>query len=388
MAKLHRLKDYMALDALKTDIETAERTLKKSVTGEARVAAAMLAGVKANFTRTASSVFAEAVSEKYEEYKLLHGERPAEGFEDWDAGADEAIEEATQPHIDVLSQNWLGTETIDTRIHEEGELDRFAKSFATEAYKQITDKIPGEAILAELGLVADSFQYLGEEENQSVGAVIEANALAEAVRRIAVANKDSFDPIEMYDHLDNATDSDDGLAFGATAALFKSQPAEDIKLYVRALQGFRKDKGRDAPALLSDMILKEITNPKADDIVIADEAAPVSAKAWKEVAKPSERKKAAKVAKGKAVAKKQKKIEAVVNAEPTPAAKLKTIQEALGYDDTAMGKLVGVSRQSWCNYSSGKRSFTMSEDTKEKVRVALGAKEDAAAAARAEVETW
>lgn len=374
MAKLHRLKDYMALDALNTDIENAEHTLKKSVVGEDRVAAAMLAGVKTNFIRTASNVFTEAVNEKYEEYKMLHGERPesVDDLPDWEGGVDAAIEEVTTLHLDVLSQNWLGTETIDTRLHEEGELDRFAKSFATEAYKTITDKAPGEEILATLDLVPGSFQYLGQQDNQQMNAVIETQAWQEAVRRIAVANKDSFDPIEMYDHLDNATDSDDGLAFGAVAALLKSKPSEDITVYVRALQAYRKSNGKDAPAQISDMILKEITNP-TPDVLIAEEAAPIPAKARKEVAKPSERA----PAKGKAVAKKQKAIEAVVNGEPVPAAKLLMIQHALGYDDTAMGELVGVSRQSWCNYSSGKRSYTATIKASLAIRQALADKADA-----------
>lgn len=373
MAKLQRLRDYMDLGTLTQDIEVAERILKKNVVGEHRITAAMLAGVKANFIATASSLFREAIYEKYEEHKMLRGERPAEDPSDWDAGADEAIEEAAKPHIDVLSQSWLGTETIDTRLHEEGELGRLANSFAKEAFKQITDKIAGEDILAALGLETSAFQYLGGAEKLQANEAAESRTWQEAVRRIAVASGGHFDPIEVYDFLDNATDMDDGLAFGALASLFKSEPSEDITLYVRALQGFRKANGKEAPSMLSDLILKEITNPAPE---LSENTEP------KEVPKPSERAPKAK----KAAAPKPKKEEAVSTEGPIPAVKLARIQRALGCDDTQMGKLVGVSRQSWCNYASGKRSYALTDSVKAKLREALEAKTREVVAAGMEFE--
>lgn len=80
---------------------------------------------------------------------------------EWDSAIDDDMADVLEPYADILSADWLGRNTVDTRVHAEGELPRLASSFAKEAWRQLTyEKNTTAKILSAVGIVGEDIDAL------------------------------------------------------------------------------------------------------------------------------------------------------------------------------------------------------------------------------------
>lgn len=80
---------------------------------------------------------------------------------EWDSAMDDEVASVFEPYANVLSADWLGRATVDTRLHMEGEEARLMASFAKEAWKQLTyEKNTTAKILSAVGIVSEDIEAL------------------------------------------------------------------------------------------------------------------------------------------------------------------------------------------------------------------------------------
>lgn len=285
------------------------------------------------------------LQEAYETFVLIHGERPedADEAEVWDDQADAMVEETLEDYIRILSQDWLGTHTIGSGIHEEGGVSKFAHSLGKEYYKQITyGKTPAQ-IMSSAGIVKESVEARlashvqpTEKEKQAMAEQQDTD-LNTVIEKIADHIGKDHDVMAVYDDLDLVSDDDDGLAFGAAARLGIAESDVDTLRIVRL------EHGRDTVDVLQHAIQKVLDGDK-----------PEKKKA------PAKKAKEAKPAPAEKAPKPEKKAPASTasGADGSVLAALK----ANGAPDTDTAKGLGFSRTTYTNIVNGKSKFTPTED--------------------------
>lgn len=283
----------------------------------------------------AASVLPE-LQHMYDMYGVMYGERNdlSEAFimrgeivnmDDWESGLDDAVEALLEPYQVYLSADWLGNHTIDTRLWEEGALERYAADVGKEVYKQLSyGKTPAQTLSNAGILQSDVDLYLTQHlasatEEQDEPMAENTAELQSVIAKIATYVGSAYDPTVIYDDLDLVTNDDDILADGAGGRLGIEH--NDVVV----LQLFAMDHPEDA----------------ADELArIVGEA--VAAGNTKEPGKPGRKPK-------------PKPENAVANALSPKVFELLSNHSAA--KDTDMAKGLGVSRGTLTNYRTGQSPF-------------------------------
>jgi len=309
------------------------------------------------------------LAETLETHVLVHGECPELPKQDtvtkeeyeaaydtkdgWETALDELVEEAIAEYTPVLSQDWLGRNTIATAIHLPDGIDKFCTSLGKEYFKQVTyDTENGRQksavkILAEAGIASAKIEAAlavhnnppTEKEIASMSAKASEDVEPVLAKIAAHVGKD-HDIMNVYNDLYLASDDDEILAMGAAARLGITEEE------VMTLQNDRLMNGPEAVQLMSDRII-EITNggakkpkkkaakkkePEAEPEAPTNEPAP-------EVKQPP-----------------TQTVEGIVRPDILVALK------ACGAKDTDMAVGMGLSRATYNNYLNAKFPFTPSPE--------------------------
>lgn len=297
------------------------------------------------------------LEEAFETHTLCQGERDeAEVVEEWDEMVDELAEEAIAQYTDVLSQDWLGRNTIGTAFHLDDGITKFCNSLGREYFKQITyDKETGGSkspvkILSSAGITKDQIEARlaihnnpTKEETKAMEAQ-QNEELDGVLNKIAAHVGKDHDLNEVYSDIDLASDDDQILGEGAAARL--GIEVDDLN----ALQTERLLNGPEAVQAMCDRIVELTSGPAK-----APKVKTVKAKAPKPAPEPKAPK-----------APKAPKVPEIVDNDPlgvsdatggyiTPEV-LTTIKDCGGKDaELALG--IGVSRATYNNYVNGRSEF-------------------------------
>lgn len=318
---------------------------KKSATVEQGLKAAANVVENTVIERVMTDVEA-AINEAYETHCMLHGD-PEDiddtNADDWHSACDDAVDEALQPWAGILSADWLGRKTVDTRLDEQGAISELAKSAGVEAYKQMcSGRKPGQ-ILSAVGVVkADIEAAMNIQAEQGIDvAAIRSGAIDTLVYMLDAADMvgEVPDVMEVYDELDLMSDTDDGLAMSAAERM--GCEAE----HVNALRLFRETVGIAGLDALAEMYSALSENR---DAYANGEAIPAFDEAVAEQPAPAK-----KAAPKKAAAKKADKTEPPAGDALNPEV-LALLKAHANVKDKDVAEKIGMSRATFNNKVNGK----------------------------------
>lgn len=299
------------------------------------------------------------IQDMYDMYVLMNGEyedvgmlseadaaatEPDEDFvnasrTEYSSGLDDELEKALEPFETLLSADWLGRNTIDTRLWEENAIVKLSQSVAKEVFKQLSYQKTPAQVLSNAGIVQADVeiffeQHLAQAETPK-GKQAMSDATANSAEDLAAKIKshvgNDFDQMTVYEDLELACDDDEILANGAGKRL-----------------GLDED---DVQAL--QMVVLEYGNETADHMIELIGNASSGEKA----AKPkAERKPAA-----------PKKDAAPAEGAVDPKV-LVLMKNHGSTKDTEMSATLGVSRATYNNWLNGKNAFTPDGDQYSAVR--------------------
>jgi len=295
---------------------------------------------------TVAKQYEEKLGDVYLGYTLMNGERDeadVSALGDWDSGLDDEVEKLLGEVVEFLSQDWLAQKTIDTRLHEEGEIVKLATSVGKEIFKQLTfGKEPGQ-FLANAGILKSDVEAFFETHMQPKTPEQEKATMAEQEQTvagiaatIAATIGADFNQMEVYEDIEMLFDEDAILSGAAAARLGVTEGGIEI-LQMAALDSL------DAEALFA-----LVSNAPAEE-------APKKAPA----VKPT-------TATGTARKKKEDKSVSVENAISPDV--LQAYKTHGGTPDTEFAAKLGVSRGTYNNYLSGKTAFTPDDSQRETLR--------------------
>lgn len=96
----------------------------------------------------------ERFTDMLEVHVMTLGERKDADDEDaWDLEIDEQVDASFFNTQKYLSADWLGRNTVDCALHEEGQIDKLATSYGREIFKQLTHGQSPEEILLSAGIL-------------------------------------------------------------------------------------------------------------------------------------------------------------------------------------------------------------------------------------------
>lgn len=397
------------LDKLRTDT-TWTKTRNKTPEALADVLVALAKTLAVN---EADFLIRGDMEAMYAEYVKTNGPRPlVDGNTDWDEGIDDQVSNMLEPHEPYLSADWLANNTIDTRLHMPGEIDRLVKSFAAEVWKQLTWNRTPKQILAGVGIVASD---LDEHAGAPAGTTAEEPTRAEydpmAVNAVLNHIILTFptDEDQLREDLDFASGDDEGLAeSGATRlgidasqrailkearersgaaldawvnAIMEGEMLDEDKVYAD-LSGVTHDaKGEpEIPHALDRSA--HAAPPPAPPPVPPPPAAPAASAAPPPPPPPAPVAASAGApppppppaapqadAKGKSRRKKGEPAEPPANA--IGADVLAALKEASGMNDSDLAAIIGVSRPSFNNMVNGKQFCDPPEDRRHALKTAI-----------------
>lgn len=296
------------------------------------------------------------IENMYEMYTLTNGEyedvgMPANGTEEPDedfvnasrteysAGLDDELEKCLEPLEQFLSADWLGRNTIDTRLWEENAIVKLSQSVAKEVFKQLSYQKTPAQVLSSAGIVQADVeiffeQHLAQAETPK-GKQAMADATATSAEDIAAKIKshvgNDFDQMTVYEDLELACDDDEILANGAGKRLGLDE--DDVQ----ALQMVVLEYGEDTADHMIELITAASSGEKA-----------AKPKADKKPAAP-------------------KKDAAPVEGAVDPKV-LALMKKHGSTQDTAMSATLGVSRATYNNWLNGKNAFAPDGDQYSAVR--------------------
>lgn len=330
---------------------------KKQPTLEA-VLTAIVKVVERRSIAGAAELVRDDLEELYEMHVLMFGERPLEGDDtqaDWDSSLDDKVEELFKPYADILSNDWMAVNTIDTRLDVEGAFDKAATSFGKEVHKQLCWQA-GEAVTgggkmkspaqilasagittsAVLGKFADRIST-AEGGNRTADAPApeptpsdtpELDAVMDAVfERVGI----DYDVGATREELELALDDDEVLAMGAAQRIGITDEQG-----VNALQMFSLNEGAQALDKLMSML--------ADRSLAAKDPKPKPARAT-----PA------------------KRASELDNPGLDPLV-LSSLQTHSGISAATMAERLGVSRATYNNYVNGKTVFHPDDVQRQTIR--------------------
>lgn len=251
--------------------------------------------------------------------------------DEYGTGLDDEIEKVFEPYVQYLSADWLGRNTIDTRLWEENAVLKLAESAGKEVFKQLSyNKSPAQT-LSNAGIVQSDVeiyfdQHMNQTQEQTKAMADEnANELGALAERVKLHLGDDFDINEVFGDIELACDDDEILAAGALARLGLDE--NDWQ----TVQFATIEHGDDTAQVFYDLI----------------------------VAAPSAK---AKANAGKAAAKAAPKPAAAPAAGGIDPRVLSLLKDHSAVKDTDIAARLGVARATYLNYISGKTAFAPDED--------------------------
>lgn len=292
--------------------------------------------VQTHFVKTMAAPLIPAIQATLDNYIVVNGAYDTSEDKDaWTSGLDDQVELVIENYVPYLSQDWLGTATIDTGIQLEGGVETFCNSLGKEMYKQQTyHKTPAQILASAAIATGEVTRWLEEHIEKGRGDQTESTSdsfdLVEVVDKMRAYLGAGFNIMDVYDDLDLASDTDDILAVGAAPRL--GIDAADVAV----LQAVRAERGNNAPQYIFDLIT-----------------------ASEEEEKPSK--------KSNTKAKAAPKSTSSEEGDTVSADVLVALKECGGVKDSDMAKAIGVSRATYNNWLK-KDEVTLTQEQVDVVR--------------------
>lgn len=288
----------------------------------------------------------EKITDMMDAYVLMNGEwKDVDAAElgDYENGLDDAFEALIEPLEAMLSKDWLGKFTIDTRLYEDGEIVKLSEAIGKEVYKTLSYNKTAAQVLSNAGIgstaietaLAIHMQPKTKEEREITMAENEDNAQSIA-SKVLLAIGTGFDALEVYDDVAMLFE-DDAILANAAAARLGIDERDVETLQMASLEGV------DA-----DSFMEMLQNAPAE-----------------EKPKPA-RKKAAD--KAPAEGKPTENLNPGGSPGVVDAQILALLKEHGGTKDTDMSAKLGASRGSYNNWINGKNAFTPDDAQRETLR--------------------
>lgn len=188
-------------------------------------------------TRTLADTLRPVLEDAYEKFVHANGIRPGiEGPEadEWDSAADDVVSEALQPFERLLSADFLGRYTVDTRVHMPDQIDRIANEFGKEIWKQMVydGDLKGPKSTAK---VMSAVGVIGVDIDALIGAARQEErqkpmSYGKILNTITLFTMGAMSP----DDLDLLLDQDAGISLGAQQRLgVTADDAETLREFAR-----------------------------------------------------------------------------------------------------------------------------------------------------------
>lgn len=284
----------------------------------------------------------------YATYTFENGEFEqveAEARDDYGSGVDDAVEALLEPITELLSQDWLGKNTIDTRLWEKGEASKLAQSIGKEVYKTLTYNKEPLQVLSNAGIVKADVEiyfegHMAQKDDKEKQAMADAaEQTLESVCALIKAHVGAdFDVLTVFDDIADVLDSDEIISEAAGARL-----------------GI--DKDGVAALQMAELEFGEETAQKIVDAINAAEGAKEKPK---RNSKPKD--KPAETPAGTTATATDH------SGEQITATVLELLKENGGAKDTEMSAALGVSRGTYNNWINGKTPFVPSDDQRATLR--------------------
>ena len=325
---------------------------------------------------TLATMVENSLREAYAMYLLTNGEHADAGADrdNWEAGLDDVVEQVFLPYEKAVSADWFGRSVIDTRLNERPQTGadafrRLALSFAAEVWHNLIhvlqDGEEGEKevvelttpkILSAVGIVRSDIEALIAEQPETqpkgISMTKPMTEVTEDLKSfIEMSGMGQPDAVAL---LENAIDSDDGLALSGISQL--GGTIDDAN----ALRKFVREQFECDAADLYNVIVHGATisapasngSDEDEDEEEEDEEAALAAMMG-ELPPPID----PKLVKHR---KMRDNKEPLIGAIPVKAFQL--IREFSNVRDEDVGAMLGVSRQTFINYSKGKPQLMPSDE--------------------------
>lgn len=291
--------------------------------------------------------FQAALQEAFDNYELENGEYgdcDVASTDDYESGIDDVVEKLLEPLHEVLSQDWLGKNTIDTRLWEKDAISKLAQSVGKEAYKQISyGKTPNQ-ILSNAGIVQGDVEvYFSshmapktQQEEKQMADVIE-RSLEDVCAIIRRHIGKDYDVLRTYEDIELAVDDDEILANAAASRLGIGA------VELEALQMAALEHGDETVDKIAALV-----EAAASDAPVATEA-PVTTPPASSVTQTQHHE----------------------HGENVDANVLTLLKEHGGAKDTEMSAALGVSRGTYNNWINGKTAFAPSDEQRNVLRAQI-----------------
>jgi len=267
---------------------------------------------------------------EFEDVGEVEGQDADEDFikssqDEYGAGLDDEVEKLLEPLEQHLSADWLGRNTIDTQLWNEGAIERLAESVGKEVFKQLSYGKSPSQVLSNAGIVATDVDiYFEQHLNQTQEKPMSNgdDTLATIAAKIKQRVGEGFDVSEVYADIELVCEDDEILAGGALARLGLEQSDYE------AVQMATLDYGDDTAETLYNLVNEATLEKKA--------------------AKPAKPKKDAVPA---------AKVDNAIDAQV-----LQLLKEHSAVKDTDMSARLGVSRATYNNWLNAKNAFVPDAD--------------------------
>lgn len=350
------------------------------------------------------SLITPELREALEMYRLINGDRDtSETPDDWESGLDDVVEKMVEPYDDILTVNWCGRNTIDVNLETDEDVMRWIASFATEGWLVLThDAEEGkpmttQAVLDAVGLTRP---YIEEALTRRPTPVVVTDEPAKenimsdiytAINR-SIAKIGTPVPVDIGNILDNACDSDTGLAYSGFQMLgldwnadyhsvrrfVEANPADYLdKLVALYRAGPYNGAGEELPIeeageTEEEREAREMAELMGEEAPSAPQKAPPAASVPLYTPNvPAASLKAPTVAPAGTIVASGEKVAAV----------LADIKKALSVKDDDLAAIMGVSRATLNNIVNGKGNPSMDDPTRERLRSFVGERTEALEAA-------
>jgi hypothetical protein len=220
------------------------------------------------FINTLFSMIEPEIQKVVTNQELMDGEyEEAADKNEWECAVDDKVEEAVEPYMPWLSNDWVGKNTTESNVWKEGGVAKFAKSMAKELWKTVTHNKKPNQILSNANIVEAELQAELDQRIEDVkgdDSTADDNGSDDELKEVIVKIKDQIgekhDTMQVYDDLDIVSDDDDILAYGAAPRLgldesdveilrgVRSYMANDAVEYIYNLVQEYKPKGSVKPA--------------------------------------------------------------------------------------------------------------------------------------------
>lgn len=277
------------------------------------------------------------VTEIVEGQELMDGpHEDAASRHEWESAVDDRIEEAVEPFVEIMSNDWMGENLTNTGAYNEEGINKFLNAMGREVFKQISyNKTPAK-ILSAVGVLGDNIKGRLEQHNNApteeiMGAQDTQNELETIAQKVAEHTGKDFDVLSVYDDIDMAADDDDILANGAASRI--GLDSEDVE----TLRMLKLEHGDDMAQKICDLMQAK---PKKA-------AKKETAKETKKETKPKPEKKT--------------KDEAA-EVGTVGSSTLVKFKDACSMPSKDLAELLRVSRPTCDSYLSGKKAINLSSE--------------------------